>query len=470
MSIQIEEVNRVHGLNYDFIRRNGNFIVFSKEIGLCEMDLNPLQLQMLQRYSIPQLLPFVKEEMNGIVRMLYQFTEKKMLTYELRINRLELNNYYKLLHSIIGTIIDNQKYFLDDQGYVLKEHFIFIGSSFDDVNLCYLPLQKLENKESVQTELNNLALNLVTYVENIEGQGIQKLIKMLQTTEYSLLELKSLLFKLMNEKNEEENQVKLEHENKDKYESEAVIEHFPIKFGLGNFQYQIPTPFKKAMSHVLGILSIVVIVFIFMSNPSEGLLYICLGLIILTINAQYVIQRLWNPIDRKVKVSSVLGWKEEQLVELYKDQEDPDHTENSNSYYKLLSHHTTLLHKQDATVFLNSGVSVSDKVEMNSYLELTQNGTMIKIELIKEPFVIGRADEGVHYQLIAVGVSRLHCELFCVSNEWFLKDLGSSNGTELNEEKLIPYKVYALHTGDKIKIVQSEFVFICCKDNKNNLN
>jgi hypothetical protein len=53
-----------------------------------------------------------------------------------------------------------------------------------------------------------------------------------------------------------------------------------------------------------------------------------------------------------------------------------------------------------------------------------------------------------------LGVSRLHAELNLVNEDYYLKDMGSSNGTWVNKTKLEPYQPHIVKTGDEIRIGQ----------------
>lgn len=64
---------------------------------------------------------------------------------------------------------------------------------------------------------------------------------------------------------------------------------------------------------------------------------------------------------------------------------------------------------------------------------------------------IGR-QEGNHILLVDSQVSRQHARLECTQSECYLVDLGSSNGTYLNTEKLQPNSPVLLKDGDQIKI------------------
>jgi pSer/pThr/pTyr-binding forkhead associated (FHA) protein len=44
-------------------------------------------------------------------------------------------------------------------------------------------------------------------------------------------------------------------------------------------------------------------------------------------------------------------------------------------------------------------------------------------------------------------------------DSYYAQDLGSTNGTTWNGERMIPYKSYPLANGDKLCIIRTQFVF-----------
>lgn len=50
------------------------------------------------------------------------------------------------------------------------------------------------------------------------------------------------------------------------------------------------------------------------------------------------------------------------------------------------------------------------------------------------------------------GVSRRHAKIIQRKGEFFIEDLGSANGTFLNDQRLTPYLPYPLKSGDKVQI------------------
>ncbi|NDJ77554.1 MAG: FHA domain-containing protein [Chloroflexi bacterium] len=76
------------------------------------------------------------------------------------------------------------------------------------------------------------------------------------------------------------------------------------------------------------------------------------------------------------------------------------------------------------------------------------------IALSDDPItVLGRGEDVFNlnsYNALQHGVSRKHCRLERHPHRLILTDLGSTNGTYLNDERLIPFHPYPVADGDKL--------------------
>jgi hypothetical protein len=82
-----------------------------------------------------------------------------------------------------------------------------------------------------------------------------------------------------------------------------------------------------------------------------------------------------------------------------------------------------------------------------------------RIPLQGHSFIIGRASDAATHVDPSVGISRAHAELVKVSKKWKVKDLGSRNGSKLNDQPMAPYELYPLHTGDNLTLGSSQYHF-----------
>ncbi len=74
------------------------------------------------------------------------------------------------------------------------------------------------------------------------------------------------------------------------------------------------------------------------------------------------------------------------------------------------------------------------------------DGTKAEIPLSEKPITIGRSPKA-DVVLEDEKASRLHCGIRNIDNEYRIKDLGSKNGTYLNDERI---ESATLTTGDKL--------------------
>jgi hypothetical protein len=93
-------------------------------------------------------------------------------------------------------------------------------------------------------------------------------------------------------------------------------------------------------------------------------------------------------------------------------------------------------------------------------LHLIESGMILQLSGQTE-FTIGRVVEGQSilpdvdlspYEAYAHGVSRLHIALKLNNQRVFITDLGSSNGTRVNGQKILPNVDYPLNHGDVVSL------------------
>lgn len=79
--------------------------------------------------------------------------------------------------------------------------------------------------------------------------------------------------------------------------------------------------------------------------------------------------------------------------------------------------------------------------------------------ITKTPFVVGKLQWKTDLCLPESTISRKHASFHCENGEYFVSDLGSTNGTFLNGKRLENLKKYKLSQGDIIRFAREEFIF-----------
>ena len=101
-----------------------------------------------------------------------------------------------------------------------------------------------------------------------------------------------------------------------------------------------------------------------------------------------------------------------------------------------------------------------DAVDSKVALLILNEGLSIHVQG-KNEVTLGRATKGQTiipdidlspYHAYEAGVSRLHANLILSNSEVFIHDLGSANGTSLNDEKINPHVDYPLQHGDQLSL------------------
>jgi pSer/pThr/pTyr-binding forkhead associated (FHA) protein len=93
-------------------------------------------------------------------------------------------------------------------------------------------------------------------------------------------------------------------------------------------------------------------------------------------------------------------------------------------------------------------------------LHIVESGQVLHLKDRKE-FTLGRTIEGQPilpdvdrspFDAFTLGVSRVHAALRIINGEVVVTDLGSSNGTRVNGQKIVPHVDYPLNHGDLIAL------------------
>jgi hypothetical protein len=130
----------------------------------------------------------------------------------------------------------------------------------------------------------------------------------------------------------------------------------------------------------------------------------------------------------------------------------------ADSYYASLREQTSLLHPAaDATVLLRPATAPRSRPQ--AILERCDVHPPQRIVLNQPSFIIGRNAEHTDFRLETPDVSRQHVEIAHENGGYTAKDLGSTNGTLWNGEKMVAFRAYPLEEGDCLTVADVELTF-----------
>ncbi|MFD0697107.1 DUF6382 domain-containing protein [Paenibacillus sp. GCM10027628] len=492
----------IFGLRYDFVYRHGHYMELYREKGIKPEELSGLQLRMLEANTIPHLLPLEVKEVDFHISLLYNLNSKRMLSHVLKVEGFTCLQFAKVLYTIVCTLEESRNYMLHENGYVLKDNFIYIGTDWSDVYLTYVPLHHENEEVSVLGALESFKIQLADKVRDADQRTMAIWLEQLSQNR-DLTDYRQKLITLMDEGDSnkfESIELPANHKmgpNKELLQEESrEMQKEPYKELLNEPENGLPKSLwnrnedalfyrggvqeeKGRSGSVRGTFSFVEatqrtqIIFLvacllltaflwqnYLAYPSSAMFRITLGLTLLFTDLWFVMKFRGIPWYNAVKSSDIYSASAgEGNRGHYLEEPQILKSLNIQDHYQKLHMHTTLLgnSKPNVTVFLGNKL----KRTQGALLEVMGDGGIQTFALESNSFLIGRGESEakVDFVLDESGVSRLHVEIMKDGDKFGIKDLGSTNGTFLNGEALVAYQAYPLQEGDVIRIVRSEITF-----------
>jgi hypothetical protein len=499
-------IQEIYGLRYDFVHRHGLTMKLHREGGIFAEELSNLQLRMMEANNIPKLLPVEIEEIDFRINLLYHLGSKRMLSHVVKSEGLTQSQFFKLLYTILCAVDDSGNYMLNPTQYLLKENFIFVGSDITDVYLTYLPLQLVVGEIPLHSQLTVFIQQMIDKMKEEEREVCRKLIGACNEA-FSMVDFKQKLLYLMSEAQKLKLSVSVSQilvKNEDapeagKMKEASIFYKLPeplIQKG-HRVEPQLPYPNRletemeqnetlmnpglpAQRAKLIFFISIVlVLAFVwnmYLGHQTEAMIYIASGISILLLDIWFVICYIgfpasWRTIGKGEStgldaqdLSKLMGnWSMNREENVTFQEEKPKQQMDIQRYYRELPNHTTLLSASasQATVLL-APPPLTEFLgkDRPPIVEINKDGKKEQIPIQGNSFIIGRGASEVDYTDDVIGISRLHAEIFKAVEGFGVKDLGSKNGTFLNDEQLVPYQSYKIKEGDTIRIVKTEFRLI----------
>ncbi|MGX9930735.1 DUF6382 domain-containing protein [Virgibacillus salarius] len=476
-------MSELYQFHITYEQANGMYMKLrkTKETGFEQRDFDSLQLKMIQANHIPRLIPMSFEDINGRSTVYYRIEGLRKLRPIVKEKPLTMQEYYALFINIIQALQDSSNYMLNDQQYVLHEDFIYIGNGYHQVYLTYLPVNEIANKPSMYEELKKLILNMASEVQGLKGVQFKMILSYIKDPGFSLQGLKQLLSQLQG--TQQQQSINNENEDANAEQDQQTTIMKKVK--------KLPplTSKMKTYSILIGILALAVIWKLYESSPNSIMFGVSSVLSVGVIAGVYVYWKVWRPgveptiIEKEVRVKnkqrknkstiakktseatsehtndlpaqqdSAISYNQEVVNQVFAQQSETASTLHTNSETLTTDTSSISSNQRDQTMLLDEEELHGKKLpKVKNYLLVKREEAEESIELEKDNYIIGRAEKGTDYVEKSVGVSRLHIELVKLSDTYGIKDLGSKNGTYINEEKIIPYKIHELKNEDEIQI------------------
>lgn len=451
--------------------------------------LSRLDLRMLERHSIPRILPLDVEEMNAEAKLRYRLPVGLPLQSRFQAGGADVKLLMEVLLTIVTTLADSRIYLLDERKYALHPSLILIGEGPRDIQMVYLPLRHLEQKPSLRHELYQLTLQL------IEGGGIplEECSVILECLKSSLFELEDFRQLLITQQYSPDGQpaAALQAASEETHPAAAARHNIPpssktqelrlrpelpddgdtLRFEPAQWRLSSTAALRLALVLMVGAWGAAAVF------PSPAVMGAA-GVVTIAGLAFYIWSKRKDQEELLIEPDEEMdSWTPLPVQSLPREQpedcgEQPysaaarsfQWTEERNRLYRENPALTVLLEESarngpavPATELL---LPETELLAPQAVLELLENDAVAsELPITRTRFSFGRSPGESDCVLNASGISRIHGEIRREGELWVLCDLGSKNGTKLNGEPLIPQEAYPLKSGDRITAAQTHLIF-----------
>ncbi|WP_338592244.1 DUF6382 domain-containing protein [Paenibacillus sp. Y5S-9] len=188
----------MYGLTRDFIRNGGAFMVLEKENGLRIEELSRVQMGMLSSNQIPRLLPVHIREVDRNVTLQYDISGYKMLSQMLKSSKIKLRVLYGLLFQLADAFTECRQYMLEPRKLLIQEEYLFINGSLEqgELGMVYVPVMDTVEVDPTSQQFRELVIRLMAHVQELQGEGIQRVLQLCDNERWDIRQLRELLLEL----------------------------------------------------------------------------------------------------------------------------------------------------------------------------------------------------------------------------------------------------------------------------------
>ncbi|MEK4361622.1 DUF6382 domain-containing protein [Paenibacillus sp. FSL M8-0212] len=188
----------MYGLTRDFIRNGGAFMVLEKAEGLRMEELSRVQMGMLSSNQIPRLLPVHIREVDRNVTLQYDISGYKMLCQMLKSSKIKLRVLYGLLFQLADAFMECRQYMLEPRKLLIQEEYLFINGSLEqgELGMVYVPVMDTVEVDPTSQQFRELVIRLMAHVQELQGEGIQRVLQLCDNERWDIRQLRELLLEL----------------------------------------------------------------------------------------------------------------------------------------------------------------------------------------------------------------------------------------------------------------------------------
>ncbi|SHO53854.1 DUF6382 domain-containing protein [Anaerocolumna xylanovorans] len=446
--------------------RKSNYLVLKGEG--CEKSYKN---KMLAQYTIPGLLRTEIRSIDNIELFYYDVTDLKTVENIYKNKIFHFPEVKKLLGGIFQTIDSSMEYFLEQDDFLIYPEYLFLKEGLEDIWLCYFPGYG-ENIVNQLAVLFEFIMNKADYKEEPLVLLIYALYKESREKNTTLHKLKDILKAYDHDHQEiKVKKISLLQETKspgnDKAETEVNLP--------GEYEKQEEVSYYEIQTYIMAGVAAAVGFGVLLILYKNGILSnemgetdavkAMAGIAVMVCLVGYVFSKLFDPKMKSTKMVTKLIYEENNPTE-----SKMAYAENKGSGLKNDNKKSAVIEKKtvyEKDEFATQLLEEEDKTEViyvkptepSYYLIAKDKENSADIPIKDFPFYIGKDKNRNQLTLKEGSVSRLHAVLIIREEEVFLTDLGSTNGTFVNGQKVEKNQPVSINNSDELAFSREVYLF-----------
>ena len=440
--------------------------------------------KMLSQYSIPGLLGIDIKSINNMELYYYDITNLKTLEEAYGTRVFHFNDIKELLEGIFDAIDNGREYFLEQDDFILYPDCLYMKENTDSLKLCYYPgfresivgqlsllFEFIMNKADYKEE-SAVLLIYALYKESRENNTtLYRLRDILKEAAPKEIKVKKLKAPVQRKEKEIDNNILVKHNlisdiNRVK-EPKAEENSYQINPN-GEYEKQEEVSFYEISTFIMGgaivagAMSFLFVLFKTGVLSDElghpDIIKVTAGVAIVICLSGYALTKVFDPKKKSTRMITKIVYEDITEEPLRADRAEDGQSEEISETSPLLQEEncgTTILSEmEDKTeiLFTQPSLPCHYLVEKNGC-----NPFEIPVETF--PYYVGKDKNRNQLVLKEGSVSRLHAVITKRDKTVFLTDLGSTNGTFVNGQRLEKNKPVQVDNSDELAFSREIYLF-----------
>lgn len=437
--------------------------------------------KMLEQYTIPGLVRTEIRCIDNLELFYYDITDLKTIHSIWQENTLHFEEVKNLLERIFEIIDNSMEYFLEQGDFILNTEYMYVKGKLEKLQLCYFPgfgenivsqlaafFEYIMNKADYKEEPLVLLIYALYKESREKNTTLYKLKDILKTYNHQQIKVKKIVPSQVIESTE--NKLPIPQNEKTFQQNTGVKKEETDRSG--EYEKQEEVSFYELQTYILGGAAVAVGIGALLILYKGGILSnemgepdfikLLAGAAVMVCLVGYVITKLFDPKYKSTKMVTKVMYDDSKMERTDKNLPEEEYisfaTDDAGILISPGGRSQEKENNDRQEEYATEILSIEDKTEIlyqeNTdpfyYLVTKKKENTIEIPINSFPFYIGKDKNSNQLVLKENSVSRLHAVLTVKEREILLTDLGSTNGTYVNGQKIEKNMPISISNSDEL--------------------